>query len=63
MSRCAHCGTPVQWIRLPGGDYEPVEFLDDGDGRTERRQTLAGPVGGALAAFVPHRRYCPGGRK
>lgn len=77
MSWCKYCQEWIDWIRPPVGrsvavDYRPVvvrpdrgteEFITDEGEWIRGERTLAGPVGGNIVAFVPHRRYCPGRRK
>ena len=76
MSRCKYCGAWIDWIRPPKGrpvpvEYQPVvvmpdrgteEFITDEGEWIKGKRTPAGPVGGNLVAFVPHRRYCTGRR-
>lgn len=72
MSYCKYCGASIDWIRQPKGrpvpvEYRPVVVMPDcgteefitGEGEwIKGRRTIAGPVGGNLVAYEPHRRYC-----
>lgn len=41
-------------------DRGTEDFITDEGERIKGERTLAGPVGGNLVAFAPHRRYCTG---
>ena len=74
MSHCKYCGKLIDWIQPPGKKWVAVErwpvvvmpsrgtetFITDEGEWIKGERTLAGPVGGNLVAFAPHRRYCPG---
>lgn len=45
-------------VVMPGRGTE--EFITDEGEWIKGRQTIAGPVGGNLVAFAPHRRRCSG---
>lgn len=72
MSWCKYCGSWINWIRPPVGRPVPVEprpvvvmtdcgtedFITDEGEWIKGRRTPAGPVGGNLVAYEPHRKYC-----
>lgn len=72
MSYCKYCGALIDWIQPKKGrsvavDYRPVvvmpdrgieDFITDEGEWIKGKRTLAGPVGGNLVAYIPHRRYC-----
>ena len=74
MSRCQHCGARIGWVQGPGGKWVAVEcrsvvvrpdrgtegFITPDGKWIKGERTIAGPTGGNLAAYIPHRRYCPG---
>lgn len=69
MSWCRRCGAWIDWIRPPKGRPVPVvvmpdrgteDFITDEGEWIKGKRTPAGPVGGNLVAFVPHRRNCQG---
>lgn len=74
MRRCKYCGAWIGFVQRPGERPVPVEprsvvvrpgrgtenFLTGEGAWILGERTLAGPVGGNLAVFVPHRRYCRG---
>lgn len=72
MRRCKYCQEWIEWIQPAQGRPVPVEprpvvvrpdrgteeFITDKGEWIRGERTLAGPAGGNLVAFVPHRRYC-----
>lgn len=72
MSWCKYCGAWIDWIRAQDGKPVPVEprpvvvmpdcgtedFITDEGERVKGKRTLAGPVGGNIVAYVPHRTFC-----
>lgn len=72
MSWCKYCEAPIDWIQPREGrpvsvepwpvvampDRGTEEFITDEGEWIKEKRTLAGPVGGNMVVYEPHRKYC-----